>query len=396
MSELRSATAAVETTAKPPVGSDKANILLVDDVPENLRVLAEMLLQRGYSPRPVTSAKAALKLMTKIDIDLILLDISMPEMNGFEFCSLLKDDARYRDIPIIFLSAADDTAHKVEAFQRGGVDYISKPFQFEEVRARVDTHLNIRRLQLEQQSLLERTLGGTVHTLIECLELAAPQVFVRARAIRDCVDLILTDLSVEEPWTFRVAASLSLLGCLALPEEITREVLSKDEHTPEQEDAFRRHAKIGAELIADIPRLERVAAMIEAQYDDANANADKEILLGGRLLRVSQFFCQARLEGRNSAEIAVELRKRYPWANEWLKPLQNFRVNREQDVSAEGPISKLPVGAQVLTDVKTTDGRLLLRQGQEVSRVLWMRLAEYVQTQRVENHFVFRKNNEDK
>lgn len=375
--------------------ADKANILLVDDVPENLRVLAEMLLQRGYSPRPVTSAKAALKLMGKIDIDLILLDINMPEMNGFEFCSVLKADARYSDIPIIFLSAADDTAHKVEAFQRGGVDYISKPFQFEEVRARVDTHLNIRRLQLEQQSLLERTLDGTVHTLIECLELAAPQVFVRARAIRDCVDLILADRSVDEPWTFRVAASLSLLGCLALPEEITREVLSKEEHTPEQEDAFRRHAKIGAELLGDIPRLERVAAMVQAQYDDAKANADKEILLGARLLRVSQMYCQARLEGRSSAEIAVEIRNRYPWAKDWMTSLQNFRVTREEDESSEGPISKLPVGAQVLTDVKTTDGRLLLRQGQEVSRVLWLRLSEYVQTQRVENHFVFQKNDGD-
>ena len=218
---------------------------------------------------------------------------------------------------------------------------------------------------------------------------------IRDSAIRDCVDLILADRSVDEPWTFRVAASLSLLGCLALPEEITREVLSKEEHTPEQEDAFRRHAKIGAELLGDIPRLERVAAMVQAQYDDAKANADKEILLGARLLRVSQMYCQARLEGRNSAEIAVEIRNRYPWAKDWMTSLQNFRGAREEDESSEGPISKLPVGAQVLTDVKTTDGRLLLRQGQEVSRVLWLRLSEYVQTQRVENHFVFQKNDGD-
>lgn len=391
---MTASTSNVSVSPRSSVGratGEKSNILLVDDVPENLRVLAEMLLQTGYSPRPVTSAKAALKLMEKIEIDLILLDINMPEMNGFELCSILKADTRYRDIPIIFLSAADDTAHKVEAFQRGGVDYISKPFQFEEVRARVDTHLDIRRLQLEQRSLLERTLAGTVHTLIECLELAAPQVFVRARAVRECVDLILETMPNEQSWSIRVAASLSLIGCLALPEEITREVLSKEKHAVELDVAFRRHAKIGAELISDIPRLERVAAMLQAQYDDEEAQADAEILLGARLLRAAQFYCQARIEGLSSAEVSVAMGKRFPWAAAWMPALQKFRVSAGGDAPSEGPISKLPVGAQVLTDVRTTDGRLLLRQGQEVSRVLWLRLAEYVQTQRVENHFVFQK-----
>ncbi|MBM4360392.1 MAG: response regulator [Deltaproteobacteria bacterium] len=145
----------------------KSTILLVDDVPENLRVLAEVLVSAGHSTRAVTSAKAALKLLETVKVDLVLVDINMPEMSGFELCSVLKRMPSTRDVPVLFLSAATDTEHKVEAFRRGGVDYVSKPFQFEEIRARVETHLRLRRLQLEQKALLERTLAGAIKTLKE-------------------------------------------------------------------------------------------------------------------------------------------------------------------------------------------------------------------------------------
>lgn len=132
------------------------NILVVDDTPENLRLLSTMLSQRGYVPRCVINGQMALRACNSHPPDLILLDIMMPQMNGYEVCQHLKLDAKTRDIPVIFISAKDEVFDKVNAFTVGGVDYISKPFQFEEVLARIESHLTLRKLQkqLKEQNIL--------------------------------------------------------------------------------------------------------------------------------------------------------------------------------------------------------------------------------------------------
>jgi signal transduction histidine kinase len=125
----------------------KENILIVDDTPENLHVLTQMLKEAGFRPRPAASGSFALRAAHAEIPDLVLLDIRMPEMDGYEVCRRLKADPTLRDVPVIFLSALTDTMIKVEAFEVGGVDYVTKPFQLEEIRARVEAHLRIRRLQ---------------------------------------------------------------------------------------------------------------------------------------------------------------------------------------------------------------------------------------------------------
>ena len=135
---------------KPKSSADlAASILAVDDTPANLQVLAGMLKERGYKARPVPSGKLALLAARRDPPDLILLDINMPEMNGYEVCEHLKADDKLKGIPVIFISALTDQLDKVKAFAIGGVDYLTKPFQMEELHARVETHLKLRRLQIE-------------------------------------------------------------------------------------------------------------------------------------------------------------------------------------------------------------------------------------------------------
>ena len=129
------------------VQSPKGNILVVDDTPDNLRLLSAMLTQLGYEVRRVINGQTALKTAQAAPPDLILLDIMMPDMNGYEVCQRLKASEQTRDIPVIFISALDEVLDKVKAFAVGGVDYITKPFSEEEVFARVETNLTIRRLQ---------------------------------------------------------------------------------------------------------------------------------------------------------------------------------------------------------------------------------------------------------
>ncbi|RME76781.1 MAG: response regulator [Chloroflexi bacterium] len=134
---------------------DREDILVVDDTAANLRLLTRLLARHGYRVRPVADGAQALAAVEAQTPDLILLDIMMPGMNGYEVCAQLKDNPATRDIPIIFISALDDVSDKIEAFKVGGVDYITKPFQSEEVLARVRTHLTIRRLQAELQAANE-------------------------------------------------------------------------------------------------------------------------------------------------------------------------------------------------------------------------------------------------
>lgn len=144
-----------------------SNILVVDDTPDNLRLLVSLLNQHGYKVRPVTRSKLALAAAQVMPPDLILLDINMPEMDGYELCTRLKADARTRDIPVIFLSALNDLFDKVKAFSVGGVDYITKPFQVEEVVSRIQTHLTLRTLQKrleEQNQELTQTLTQLQNT----------------------------------------------------------------------------------------------------------------------------------------------------------------------------------------------------------------------------------------
>ncbi len=125
------------TAQKPPV------ILIVDDNPDNLRLLFSILNNNGYDIRPIRNGRAALSFARSIMPDLILLDIMMPPPDGYEICRRLKSDDRTRDIPVIFISALNEVFNKVKAFSLGGVDYVAKPFQKEEVLARVDTHLSL-------------------------------------------------------------------------------------------------------------------------------------------------------------------------------------------------------------------------------------------------------------
>jgi len=129
----------------------KADILIVDDTPANLHLLSKMLTERGYRVRPVPDGPLAVAAAQAEAPDLILLDIRMPEMDGYQVCEHLKGHAETRDIPIIFISALDATRDKVKAFTVGGVDYVTKPFQCEEVLARVETHLALRRLSKQLQ-----------------------------------------------------------------------------------------------------------------------------------------------------------------------------------------------------------------------------------------------------
>ena len=147
-------------------------IMVVDDTVANLKLLDGLLRERGYQVVAFPRGDLALKGASKKPPDLILLDINMPEMDGYEVCERLKADEALKDIPVIFISALTETMDKVKAFSVGGVDYVTKPFQFEEVEARVHTHLELQRQKravresYERLRELEHLRDSLVHMIV--------------------------------------------------------------------------------------------------------------------------------------------------------------------------------------------------------------------------------------
>ena len=174
---------------------EKNNILIVDDTPENLTILLKMLTEQGYRVRPALSGEIALKSVQTDPPDLILLDIMMPEMDGYEVCSVLKSDELTSQIPIIFISALTEVKDVVKAFQAGGVDYITKPFQMEEVLARVNTHIELQnaiREKEESHFMLQTILDSIENTIVTVDDQL--QIINANRALDD----ICTDMSEDE------------------------------------------------------------------------------------------------------------------------------------------------------------------------------------------------------
>jgi signal transduction histidine kinase len=149
-----------------------SSILVVDDTPENLRLLVGILEPLDYEVRPATNGRQALQAAEHDPPDLVLLDVNMPGMDGYEVCATFKATPRLKDIPVIFLTALSDVSDKVKAFGVGGVDFISKPFHIEEVRARVKTHLELRQAHLELEAgyrklqQLEQLRDDLVHMVV--------------------------------------------------------------------------------------------------------------------------------------------------------------------------------------------------------------------------------------
>jgi two-component system sensor histidine kinase/response regulator len=211
--------------------------MIVDDNPANLRLLEDMLRQKGHEVHSFPRGRLALAEALENPPDLILLDINMPEMNGYEVCERLKSTDDLRDIPVIFLSALNDIQDKVKAFRSGAVDYISKPFQIEEVHARVETHIKLHDLQralTRQNEHLEEAVAARTRELAE----ANQRLTILDRSKSDFLNLISHE--------FRTP----LNGILGVGELIF-DAIPANEETNELQELFKRSRRRILSILED-------------------------------------------------------------------------------------------------------------------------------------------------
>jgi len=253
----------------------KPNILVVDDTPANLQLLTNMLKERGYKTRPVPSGMLALQAAKNDPPDVVLLDINMPAMNGYEVCERLKADEQLKEIPVIFISALNEIMDKVRAFSVGGVDYITKPFQIDEVQARVETHLKLRSLQKElemhnreleklvqaQVKRISDTQIGMIFALAKLAESRDDDTGMHLERVQVFCKRLAARLKQRSRWGEQIdeafvenifhASPLHDIGKVAIPDHI---LLKPGKLTPEEFEVTKTHARLGADTLEAVRR----------------------------------------------------------------------------------------------------------------------------------------------
>lgn len=300
-------------------------ILIVDDVETNRFILRDIITELGYLPMLAENGLQALKLVERRLPKLIILDVAMPEMDGYEFCRIMKESANTRDIPIIFISAFDDPADVVKGFNLGGADYVTKPFIPEVVKARVGLHLKLskaskdmeemnRKLQTsitEQLKQIELEKKNVIYALLRMMQESAgydkahaerlcynAKTLAEAMQLSPLYDDIISDGYIE---TIELAAPLCDIGNIAIPTEI---LLKKEALTEEEKELVKKHTQTGAQILHDIYRsgdynevIQMLLNLVEYHHENWDGSGypgkkkEMEIPLSAQIVALADAYC---------------------------------------------------------------------------------------------------------
>jgi putative two-component system response regulator len=286
--------------------ADTGYILAVDDTPSSLRLLTDLLHGEGYSVRSAINGELALRAAMAKPPQLILLDISMPGMDGFEVCRRLKQEQHLSEVPVIFVSAMSETQEKLKGFDIGAVDYVTKPFQREELLARVHTHLELYRLRnhlgemveqrtrslSESEKRLKNNLLESVSALAAMIELRDPYTAGHQRRVASITEAIARDMDLPEQQIegLLLAAVVHDVGKISIPTEI----LSKPGQLTEVEfSLIKQHPELGYEILKGIDFPWPIAHIVLQHHERFNGSgyprglSGDEILIEARILAVA-------------------------------------------------------------------------------------------------------------
>lgn len=312
-----------------------SRILIVDDVEANRFVLSDIIKDMGYQPVLAENGSQAMKMIQRVHPQLIISDVAMPEMDGYEMCRLVKINPDTREIPIIFISAYDEPEDVVQGFLAGGEDYITKPFMPEVVKARVKVHLKLyetnrsmlemnRQLQLSNREQLRQMEAARRSVLYVLLRVARENAYYNEshmeRLSRNCRVLaeamqlseefghLISDTYVD---TIELAAPLCDLGNMAIPTSILQKQGSLD---AEENAVMQTHTTIGARILRDVGKIgndnsflrmaEEIAHYHHENWDGSgypDRKKENEIPLSAQIVAVVNSYC-ALTEARTYRE----------------------------------------------------------------------------------------------
>ncbi len=366
---------------------DDLKILVVDDEPNVLHSI-KRLLHKRFSIRTALSGPEALEMMRQEGpFAVIIADMRMPGMDGIELLARVRE--RFPDTVRMMLTGNAEQETAIRAVNEGQIfRFMNKPCPPELLERNIEAALDQYLLVTAEKELLEKTLSGTIKVLADILSQVNPTAFSRSYRIRHLVSQIVKAEKLPNAWEFSIAALLSQLGCVALPSDLVEKVYAGVKLTPEEEKMFRKHPALGAKLLQHIPRLERVASMIELQlkpfreYRKTPSSADQRIIwTGAQILKTVLDYDQLVFLGKGHREACRILRSR---ENEYnpnlLMILENLKLEETKGPVRLVKVDQLAIGMVLDRDVIAKNGLLLASKGQEVTFALKERLQNFAKT----------------
>jgi CheY-like chemotaxis protein len=356
-------------------------ILFVDDEPNVLEGI-QRTLRKQSALFTATSGAEGLRLLAESGpFALVVSDMRMPVMNGVQFLAKVHEQAP--NTVRMMLSGQADLQATIAAVNDGHIyRFLSKPCPPEQLLGAVEAGLNQYRLLTAEKVLLEQTLNGAVQMLIEILGMVRPAASSRASRLQRYTLNLAAALALPEQWQWGLAALLSQIGCVALPQEILARAEAGQTLSEEERRLFESHPEVAGKLLAPIPRLEDVAAIVTAQFGEPNWKEQPEdvrrwdICTTGRLLLRTSFEFDRLVTRGAGWEKAVDSLRTSPlgFPASIIKALPTLSRVGQERVVREVRLKDLALGMILDQDLVSPKGIRLVPTGQEVTRALLVRL----------------------
>lgn len=360
-------------------------ILFVDDDPNVLasfqrQLRKQFVFETALGPREGLEAVAR----ESGGYAVIVSDLRMPEMDGIQFLSRVREITP--DSVRMMLTGNADLHAAIEAVNEGNIfRFLTKPCPMDILGKALISGLKQHRLITAERELLEKTLRGSIKVLSEVLAMLNPEAFGRATRITRYVKEIAVKMKVPKLWELETAATLSQIGCIILPEEALTKIYHGRELTPEESQLFSMHPSVASDLITNIPRMKKIAEIIEYQekhFDGSGTphetRSGEDIPLGARILKVVLDLDTLESRGETKGKALRELKKNPgvydPAVLEALDAVLGIEVKYKIKSMR---IQQFTDGMILAQDVVTPAGRLLIPKGYEVSRTMRERLRNY-------------------
>jgi putative two-component system response regulator len=371
--------------------SDEPTVLVVDDETAGFMVLEGMLRPLGVKVFAAKSGAEALSSLKEHKLDLILLDVMMPGLDGFEVCREIRSRPETQELPIILVTALDDRESRIRGLEAGADDFVSKPFDSEELRARVKTTLKLNRYRslVEERDRAAKAYEGSIQVMKELLALRNPAAFAHIEEIQH-ISLELADrVGLKNVEALKMASLLCQIGRLTLPDSLIEKEAVGEALTPEEEKLFQSIPRIGHKLLSAVPLLQEVADIVlwqDKNFDGkgypARRLARDKIPIESRIVRVARDFRWREAQGFGANEVLQRLEGRSGvYDPKIINALSEYLEGRQVDSTGskrEYMVEELEDGMTISSDVVTANGSVaIVKKGIRLTEAMIVRIQNF-------------------
>lgn len=353
----------------------KSFILIVDDEEANRNILHDRIISMGHNPLLAKDSVSAFSIIKEQKPDLILLDIKMPGMNGYEMCERLQTYTDTKKIPVIFITADNSSISEQKCFEVGGNDYITKPFNSKVLQARINNQLSIINQRNMKEKLLKKSRRDIIAVLNEILEKLNPFAFSRIQALQQYTNILTEMLNLPYKNHYSNATLVSYLGVITLPEGLIEKIYLGEKLDVTEASAFEHQNILASGWIKKIPNMKIISQMLINKelpmFDDPNR---KELIkmepaiLGGHILKTVHEVDKLICSGLDVRECIESLREKKFCFPIFISAFEkNLKISTEGITISTVNIDQIQVGMEVNEDIWSTDRTLLVKKGTQIT-----------------------------